>query len=147
MKSIHGIKKFSQFLRNPSFFFKLVIFLLPDILHSSPICVTPKITHFNKRAVYSLLISYNSTCDEGTNVITSHKCNKGHKCNNNWSQTYSCAFNRRVLTGTLQSRIAIIVICIKVKFPFRRSTDVVGAPIRDALLSHFLVGLPGRSSL
>ena len=23
---------------------------------------------------------------EGTNVVTSHKCNKGHKCNNNWSQ-------------------------------------------------------------
>ena len=23
---------------------------------------------------------------EGTNVITDHKCNKGHKCNNIWSQ-------------------------------------------------------------
>ena len=26
------------------------------------------------------------TAVEGTNVITSHKCNKGHKCDNKWSQ-------------------------------------------------------------
>ena len=25
-------------------------------------------------------------CVEGTNVITGHKCNKGNKCNNIWSQ-------------------------------------------------------------
>ena len=41
---------------------------------SSLICVTPKKTHFCERAVYNLLISYNSTCPNRYIPVTHCPC-------------------------------------------------------------------------
>ena len=58
-----GLGEVSTISKEFVIFFALVIILLPDIvLFLTHMRHPPEIIRFNERAVYSLLISYNSTC-------------------------------------------------------------------------------------